>query len=66
MVKAITTAVQRDDLSNIIPGEAQVISKSALTMSSQKKTHNQWQKEQQDDEVILEVLRALKNKLKSS
>ena len=55
-----------DDLSNFIPRKVQVISKAVLTIPSQKITHNQWQEEQQNNEVILEVLRALKNKLKSS
>ena len=66
VVKAITTAIQMDDMSNFIPKEIEVITKSAVTMPSQKMTHNQWQNEQQNDKVISEVLRALKNKLKSS
>ena len=55
-----------DDLSNFIPRKVQVVSKVVLMTPSQKMTPKQWQDEQQNDEMILEVLRALKKKLKSS
>ena len=60
VVKATTTAVQIGNQSNFLPKKAQVISKAVFTIPSQKMT------KQQNDKVILEVLRALKNKLKSS
>ena len=66
VVKAITTAIQTDDLSNFICRKEQVVSKAVHTTPSQKITPKQLQDEQQNDQVILEVLRALKKKLKSS
>ena len=64
--KAITTAVQMDDLSNFIPKKEQVISRAALAMPAHTMTQKQWQEEQKNYGVISELLKALENKLKSS
>ena len=46
VVKAITTAVQMDDLSSFIPMKEQVITKAVLATPSDKMIQKQWQDEQ--------------------
>ena len=54
VVKAITAAMQMDDLSDFIPKIEQVVSRAVLATPSHKMSQKQWQYEQQNDGVISE------------
>ena len=66
MVKAVTTSVQLNGLTNFIPLSNPVISKTTSVPEPKRMTNQQWQQEQQNDEVIHQVLVALAYKRKSS
>ena len=66
VVKAVTTSVSLNGLTNFIPLSNPVISKTASVPEPKQMTNQQWQQEQQNDNVIHQVLEALAHKKKSS
>ena len=66
VVKAITTAVQLNDLSDFVSEADHLVAKSIGVIVAAKINNEQWQMEQSKDEVISKVLEALCNKTKTS